>query len=120
MNAVVACSIGTTFLVLYVFAMALQPVRLSVSKRQSFAPLVTTAQIVVPRHSENRELCVYLYYGGIQEDKGCWDLSADSSPVFNRTWKVWEPGRHFGLAQLSRGRDTYSSNVVEVVVVEGE
>lgn len=119
MNAINTAALATVFLVFYALV-ALQPVRLSVTKRISFAPLDTIAQVVVPRHVDNFYLCITLWYGGEEEDKGCWTLNGNSSPVFTRKWRMWEPGKHYGMAQLWRGKETFYSAIVPLTVVEGE
>ena len=98
----------------------LQPIALSVSRRQGFPGMSTVAEIRIPRHAENREACVTLSAGGELEDQSCWELTAHSSPVFRRTWKGLAGGQHVAQARLLRGRETWFSNVVELHVADEE
>lgn len=120
MNAAIASCLAFSYLVLYLLAvLALKPITLTVSRRQSFAPMTTTAEIRIPRHAENREACVVL--SGPVEDLSCWELSVDSSPLFHRRWSDLQAGRYIAQARLLRGRDTWFSNTVELYVAgEGE
>lgn len=120
-NPVLTACLATVFLVFYALA-SLQPVSLSVDKRQCFEPCRTKAEVRIPRNVENREVCVLLMIGGMPDpiDRGCWDVSGDSSPVFQRSWANLSAGRYFGQARLSRGRDTYFSNTVELTVIGDE
>ena len=118
MNPVLTACIATTFLLLSAFVWAMQPVTLSVSVRQCFAPCNAVAEVRVPRVLENRQVCVTL--DGPRYDSGCWPVFTGSSPVFRRQWKGLSGGRYFAQARLQRGQDTFFSQPVELLVLGDE
>ncbi len=114
-NPVLIACLLTMYLVFYTL-LSLQPVSLSVNKRQGFPPLTVQAEIRIPRHSENREACVTLH--GPIEDQSCWELTIDSSPVFTRKWSGLWGGNYIAQARLLRGRETLFSQAVSITVAE--
>lgn len=118
MNASNAACLATAFLVLYVLASAaVQPITLRVERVAGFEPLTTRVEIRIPRNAENREACVSL---SDIYPLACWDLDANSAPVFSRVWKNLPAGGYRAQAALRRSGGWLQSNVVFVRVAGEE
>ncbi len=91
------------------------PVTISSRFHFGFEPASFMVRVEVPRHADNRSMCVG--YDGSQYSNSCWLIDGDSPAIVQRLFKELPAGDYVAFAVVRRTGDQEFSSTVPFEVL---